>query len=193
MRTIRRSAVMGRAFVAVIATLVVVAGVTFASLQSQQAVLRGNTIQTAVASLQLSPNDVTYSNSIDGYVFGNLVPGGQALPINGYPVYLKNVGTTPLALKLSVGETFTNTDQVDASKVHVILAPISGGVPQNMLLSDLIAANVSGGVALSQGPRVLPGQSIGYTIQVMLEGDAVRGASATLSNIDFNFGATSVN
>ncbi|MDB5170619.1 MAG: hypothetical protein JWO35_313 [Candidatus Saccharibacteria bacterium] len=184
---------LARAVAVVAAVSIVVSGVTFAALQSQAGVLKGNIIQTAVASLQVSPNGVTYSSSMDGYVFGNLVPGGQSSPNNGYPVYVKNVGTTPLAVKLSVKGLVTNPDGVDLTKVHVQLTPIAGGASQNILLQDLIAADTTGGIALNLGTRLNQDQSIVYLLRVSLDADAVVGSSATLSNVDFNFGALAVN
>jgi hypothetical protein len=185
--------VLSRALLAVVAIVLIVGGVTFATLQSQAAILKGNAILTATASLQLSSTGTTYSSSLDGYVFGNLVPGGQASPYNGYPVYLKNVGTTPLSLKLSVANTVSNTNAVDLSKVHVILTPTSGGAPQNITLADLIAANSTGGVALTQASHLNASQVISYTIQVSLDADAVNGSNGSIGSIDFSFGAVAVN
>ncbi len=173
--------------------LVIVSGATFAALQSQPGVLKGNTIQTAVASLQVSPDGTNYSSLMDGYVFGNLIPGGQSSPANGYPLYVKNVGTTPLALRLSVSSQVSNPGNVDLSKVHIILAPTSGGAAQNITLQDLIAANSSGGLAVNQATHLLPSEVTGFLVKASLDADAVSGPSASLSNIDFNFGALAVN
>ena len=179
-----------RAVMAIVAIIAIVGGVTFATLQSQAAVMKGSIIQTATASLQISANGNTYSNTIDGYVFGNMIPGGQPMPNNGYPVYLKNVGGTPLALKLSIAGNLANTANVDLTKVHVILTPTTGGTPQNILLSSLVGGS---GVALTQANRITPGQTMAYMIQVSLDADAVSGPSATIENIDFSFDATAVN
>lgn len=193
MKRFQNTKAVMRAAGVVTAVVIAVGGVTFAALQSQIGVVKGNTIQTAVASLQVSPNGTTYASTMDGYVFGNLIPGGQPTPINGYPVYVKNVGTSPLAVKLSVSGTVDNPNNVDLSKVHVILSPTSGGAPQNMLLSDLIAAASSGGIAVNQAGHIIPTQVISFTMQVSLESDAINGPNATLSNVDFNFGALAVN
>ncbi len=184
---------LARAIGIVGAVIIVVSGVTFAALQSQQAVLKGNTIQTAVANLQVSSNGTTYSNSLDGYVFSSLIPGGQPSPLNGYPVYLKNGGSTALALKLAISKPISNPDNVDLSKVHVILSPLGAGAPQNITLQDLITSTTSGGVALSQMTRLIASQVTGFTLQISMDSDAVSGPSATISDIDFSFGATAVN
>lgn len=184
--------VISRSVLVFMATIAMVGGVTFATLQSQTAIVKGNTIQTASANLQLSANGTNYSNSIDGYVFGNLIPGGAAVPTSGYPVYLKNSGSVPLALKLSVGSSTVLPANIDASKVHIILNPSAGGAPQNILLSDLLSVTGSG-VALSQATRLTAGQSMSFLIQVAMDQDAVSGSSASIDSIDFNFGATAVN
>lgn len=184
---------LARAVAVVTAVSIVVTGVTFAALQSQAGVLRGNIIQTAVASLQVSRDGTTYSSTMDGYVFGNLVPGGASSPTGGYPVYVKNIGTTPLAVNISVKGPIANTDNVDLSKVHVQLTPINGGAGQNMLLQDLIAASSTGGIPVNSTDRLNPSQAFGYLLRISLDGDAVTGPSATLSNIDFSFGAVAIN
>lgn len=168
-------------------------GITFAALQSDPGVLRGSSIQTAVASLQVSPNGTTYGSSMDGYAFSNLIPGGQPSPANGYPVYIKNVGTTPLALKLSVSPSITNPQNVNLAKVHLVLSSTSGGAPQNITLQDLVAANSTGGVAITQGSHMLPAQVSSFLMQITMDSDAITGSTASLSTIDFNFGAAAVN
>jgi hypothetical protein len=183
---------ISRVAVVVGAVTAIVGGVTFASLQSQQALLKGNTIQTALASLQLSSDGTTFGSSINGYTFYNLIPGGSPAPTNGYPVYLRNVGSTPLGLKLSLAKPITNPDNVDLSKVHLILSPMPSGAPQNIILQDLVSAG-SNGVALTSWPRLVQSQTVSYTMQVSMESDAITAPTATLSDIDLNFGATAVN
>lgn len=168
-------------------------GVSYAALQSLAGIVKGNSIQTAVASLQVSPNNSTFSSSMDGYAFGNLIPGGTPSPNSGYPVFLKNVGTTPLAVRLSIGPQLTNGDNLDLSKAHLILTPSSGGAPQSFTLQDLVSASTSGGLAVNNANHLLPNQSMGFTMQISLDSDAVSGPSASLSNVDFNFGALAVN
>ena len=192
MKVLNNLTALTRVTAVTVAVVAVVGGVTFASLQSQQAILKGNTIQTAMASLQLSSDGTTYSNSLSGYAFMSIIPGGQPTPTSGYPVYLKNAGTTALSLKFSVAKV-TNTDGVDLAKVHVILSPLGGGVPLNFTLQDLLSSSTTGGVALTNASRLIPSQVVSYGIQVSMEGDAFNGASASLSDIDFSFGATAIN
>ena len=189
MKKFQNIKVLTRATLVTSALIAIVGGVTFAALQSQQALLKGNTIQTATANLQLSSDGNTYTTSLSGYSFSGLIPGGQPSPLTGYPVYLKNAGNTPLSLRLSIAKAVTNPDNVDLSKVHVILTPFSGVVPQNVTLQDLVTSATTGGVALTQTSRIIASQSTGYTIQISMDSDAVTGPSASLSDIDFSFGA----
>lgn len=177
-----------RALLIVGATLSVVGGVTFALLKSQDGVVKGNTIQTAIASLQVSTNNTTYSNSVDGFAFTGLIPGGGLFPSGGNAIFVRNVGTTTLGLKLSVGSQLINTDNLDLNKVFVVITPMGGGAGQKISLQELVSSAATGGVALTINSRLISNQTIGYTLQVSLDADAVTGPSASISNVDFNFG-----
>jgi hypothetical protein len=178
-----------RAVVVMAVVIVAVSGVTFAALQSQQDVLSGNTIETATANLQLSTDGVTYTNSHAGFDFNNIVPGGQAQPLTGYPVYLKNAGGTPLALKLAVINTPSNPDNIDLSKVSLLLTTVGSGSPsQSFSLQSLMAA---GGSAISSG-NLVNGVSQQYKLQISMTADAVSGSSASLGSIDFAFSGQAV-
>jgi hypothetical protein len=176
-----------RAVAVMAAVVVIVSGVTFAALQSQQAKLTGNTIQTATANLEISPDGNSYSAAQSGYVFSNLVPGGQAMPLNGYSFYLKNSGGTPLALKFAITSVPSNPNNVDLSKVNVIVTPSGGGSPQSFTMQALIGASSTGGLNINTPAMLNPGVAAQYTIQVSMASDALTGSSASLGNIDFAF------
>lgn len=165
---------------------VMVSGVTYAALQSQQIKFIGNTIQTASANLQLSQDNLSYSNSLSGYVFNNLVPGGASVPTNGYNFYLKNSGGTPLAIKFAVSSAPTNPDNVDLSKVNVILT-YNNGPTQTFDLQNLIAASLTGGLTINAPSAINPGSTAPYNIKVSMATDAITGSSASIGNIDFAF------
>lgn len=187
MSRFRNIKVLARTVGVVAAVVIVAGGVTFAALQSQQDMLTGNTIETATADLRLSTDAVNYSNSRAGFDFNNLVPGGQAVPVAGYAVYLKNFGGTPLALKLAVGSVPTNPANVDLSKVNVLLTTVGSGTGiQSFNLQSLVAASPAGGLPINSGN--LASNSTGqYKLQVAMETDALTGSSAALGNIDFVF------
>lgn len=175
--------------------LIVLTGVTYAALQTQ-AILKNNTIQTAVANMQISTDGTNYVSSTSpssGYAFSGLIPGGSPMPANGNPVYLKNAGTTSLSVRLSVNGPISNPDNVDLTKVRVILTPARGGAAQTITLADLIAASTSNGVALTQAGLITPSAVNQVLLQVALDSDAVNGSSANIGNIDFNFSAIAVN
>jgi len=56
--------------------------VTFAAIQSTGNALTGNTIQTATAALQISTNSSSgpWTDSVPGFAFTGLVPGGLPGP-----------------------------------------------------------------------------------------------------------------
>jgi hypothetical protein len=171
------------------ALIILITGVTFAALQSQQNVLAGNTISTATANLQLSTDGTTYADSRTGFDFNNIIPGGSAVPAAGYSFYLKNAGGTPLTLKLAVGSTPTNPSGVDLSKVNVILTTVgSGAGSQSFTLQSLLTP---GGVSVT-GASLASASAQQYKLQVSMAVDAVTSSSANLGNIDFDFSGTAV-
>jgi hypothetical protein len=178
---------LARAGAVLALVIIAVSGVTFAALQSQQVKFQGNTIETATANLQLSPDGNTYTTSQTGFDFGNIVPGGRAVPNNGYGFFLKNAGATPLVLRFSVSSTPSNPDDVDLSKVNVILTPTGAGSPQSFTLASLISANSTGGQTINTPPELLPSVAYQYSLQVSMATDAIDGPSASLGNIDFAF------
>jgi len=168
--------------------LAIVSGVTFAALQSQEATLTGNTIESATADIRISVDNNTYSSSHTGFDFSSVVPGGAAVPTTGYPFFLKNYGTTNSLIKMAVSSVPTNTSNVDLSKVSVIITRVGGGATQTFSLASLISTYASGGTALTE---VLPPATFyQYKIQVSMAVDAFTGTGAALGNIDFVFTGT---
>lgn len=181
-----------RAISVVASVAIVVTGVTFAALQSQQAVLSGNTIQTASANLLIGTASATsteFSNSHSGFTFTNIVPGGPAQPVDGNSFYLKNTGTATLAIKLAVGTTPTNTSNVDLSKVTVTITRVDTGTTQSGSLQSLIDGNPSGGLSLTD-PLVPASNGVQYKLSISMSDDAFTGSSAAIGAIDFVFSGT---
>ena len=176
-----------RAVGVVASVVIVVGGVTFAALQTQQVKLTGNIIETATANMQLSSDGVNYTTSQSGFAFSNVLPGGQPVPQSGYNVYLRNNGATPLALKLAISSTPSNPASVDLNKVNLILTPVGGGSPQTFSLQSLIAGNASGGSAITAPAELFVGNTAHFTLQISMAADAITGSSASLGNIDFAF------
>jgi len=189
---IKFNSALARAMSIVASVGIIVTGVTFAALQSQQAVLSGNTIQSATASLLISttsPTSTVYASSKTGFTFANIVPGGPAQPTNGNAFYLKNTGTANLTLKLNVTSTPTNTSSVDLSKVNVMITRVDTNTTQTTSLQSLVDGAPAGGLTLTD--TLAPASSgTQYTVSVSMAADAFTGSSASIGAIDFSFSGT---
>jgi hypothetical protein len=194
-RFISKHGPLVRALIVVSTVGVLTTGVTFAALQSPQALLSGNSIQTASAGLLIGTDSATstaYSSSHSGFSFQGVIPGGPAVPANGNTFYLKNTGTATLALKLAVGSTPANAANVDLGKVSVTITQTDSNTTQTATLQSLVDDYPTGGLALTDN---LAPSSTGtqYKISVSMSSDAFTGSSATISSIDFVFSGTAVN
>jgi len=190
MTNLRSWAPILRALGVVGAVVAITTGVTFASLQSQQAVLTGNSIQSASADLRIGTSTSSFANSRTGFTFKDLVPGGPAMPTDGNTFYLKNYGTATLTLKMSVPSAPTNTSGVDLTKVSILITRIDTGVTQTFSLQSLVDGYATGGSALTDS--LSGGATAQYTLRASMAADAFSGASASLSTIDFVFSGSAV-
>ena len=177
--------------VAVISSIAVLAtGVTYAALQSQQATLTGNSIQSATADLRISSTGATYYNTRTGFTFGEVVPGGGPSAPTANSFYLKNYGTPALALKVAVNSTPVNTANVDLTKVHVIFTRVDTNTTQKLTLAALVSANATGGLAMTD--NLAGGAAAQFKAQVSMDADAFTGTSADITGIDLVFSGTAV-
>lgn len=188
-RFINVNGALARALAMVASVGILVVGVTFAALQSQQAVLSGNTIQSASANLLIgtaSATSTAFSNSHSGFTFTEVVPGGPAQPSGGNVFYLKNTGTTTLSLKVAVNGTPTNTSNVDLSKVSIQIVRVDTGTSQTATLESL-----ANGTGLTLTDVLAPASSgTEYKVSVSMATDAFTGSSASIGAIDFVFSGT---
>lgn len=184
------SRALARAVAVMGMVMILVSGVTFAALQSQQAVLSGNTITSATADLKISTDGTTYTNTQTGFDFSSVVPGGPAVPAAGYSFYLKNSGSINTQIKVGVSTTPTNLSNIDLTKVTVVFTRVPGGTPQSMTLASLISAYADGGTALTDTLNATTFSQ--YKIQVSMAADAFSGSGASLGNITFVFMGTAV-
>ena len=184
---------VARAIFVIASVATVVTGITFAALQSQSVALTGNTIETASANLQVSKDGVTYGSSTGGYDFANVVPGGAAVPASGSTFYLKNGGTTNLALKLSTyGAQIVNDPSLNLSKVYVVLTAPDASV-HRLALSALISSYNTGGTDLAI--TLNANTTAQFKVQVQMDADALSGtttSSASIKNVDLTFGGTAI-
>jgi len=161
---------------------VLATGVTFAALQSQQASLTGNTIQSATADLRIGTSASTFDTNRNGFSFKDIVPGGAAMPVDGFSFYLKNYGTAPLNLKLALGGTPTNTSNADLSKVKLQLSRADN---ENGAQTASLQALTSAGLALAD--PIAPGAVVQYKLRAAMDDDAFSGTAASLGGIDLVF------
>ena len=168
-----------------------VTDVTYAALQSQQSKFTGSTIQTATANLLVSQDGTVYSTSQTGFMFSNVIPGGSLTPSNGHPFHLKKTGGTALSLKLAVSSTPANVDNVDLTKVNVLITPQIGQT-QSFTPQSLIDSYATGGTLLTNYPVLYSGYNTQFTIQVSMAKDAFSGFSATIGTIGFSFTGVTV-
>lgn len=170
---------------------VIVSAATFASLQSQQAVLAGNTINSATAFLLVSSDGTSFNNSKPGFNFTNVVPGGSAVPAGGNSVYLKNSGSANLSIKMAISSTPTNLNNVDLNKVFVEISRAETSFDQTLSLKSLVDSYSTGGTALSD--VVNAGATAQYQLRVSMSADAVVGSSGvTISGVDIVFTGSAV-
>lgn len=171
----------------------VAGGVAFALLQTQ-ASLTGNSISTESANMLISQNDSNYGHTSAGYSFAGIIPGTQDSQTEHF--FLKNAGSAPLALKLSLTSAPTNAAGVDLSKVHVMLIPYSTttympGTPQDISLQSLVDAS-AGGVAVDYPNPLAANSKEEFNVKVSVDDGAVGNDGASLSNIDLGFIGTAV-
>lgn len=183
--------IMARALVIIAAVLALVGGITYAALQSQRAKLTGNTIQTAIAALQVSLDGTNFADSQNGFSFAGLIPGGPAMPSSGHQVTLKNTGNAGLALRISAGGSPTNANGADFTKIRLVVTPIGGGTAQQFTLQQLLDADATGGLAITSPDMLMPSFTAAYKLQIAMDADAVNTASATIGNLEIKFGGRS--
>jgi len=182
-----------RAIVVVSAIAVLATGVTYAALQSQSATLTGNTIATATADLRISTNggsNPAWAATQTGFSFTDVIPGADATPVDGNSFYLKNFGASAMVLNAAISSTPTNTANVDLSKVYLVFNRVDTNTTQKLSIADLVAANTTGGVALTD--TLATGVSAQYKTQVVMDEDAFSGSTATIGDIDLVFNGTVV-
>lgn len=177
-----------RAISVIASVAILVTGVTYAALQSQQATLTGNSISTGTADLRIGTTATSFATTRTGFSFGNVVPGAAAMPADGNSFYLKNYGTPTLALKVGVSSVPVNTNNVDLSKTYVVLTRVDSGTSQKFALAALVAGGTS--APLSMTDNLNGGATAQYKTQVAMDTDAFTGQSADITGIDLVFTGT---
>lgn len=163
--------------------------VTYSALQSLPSVLASNNITSATASMSISTDGTSFNNTKTGYNFSNVVPGGSAVPTAGNPVYVKNGGTSNLAIKASISSTPNNTNNVDLTKVYLHITKTDNSFDQSFPIKSLMDAYASGGIAI--GDTVNASATTEYLMRVSMTADAFSGGSSvSISGVDLVFAGT---
>lgn len=185
---------LGRPLGVIIAIMVLISGVTFAALRSEDAVLAGSSITSATADLKIGSTANTYSASAQGFEFKDVEPGVAIESNGGNLLYLKNAGTTKLSIRLSLDPTtLVNTQFVNMERVYLAITPVAGGSTQEYTLAALLAGR-STGKPVSLGTTIGAGQEAVYRLQVRLAADVTDSATSgiTLRGINMIFSGASV-
>lgn len=167
--------------------VVVMSGFAYAILRTQTTHIEGNTITTASANIELSTDGMGYSHTVPGFHFANIVPGGTPLPTAGHTVYVKNIGSTPLSLSLSSLPALINQDNIDVSKVYVLVTTAHG--TEQFTLHDLVTTPQ--GVALTLPGGLQAGQV--HIIKLQVAVDASVGQGLSLSNVTLSLSGDIIN
>ncbi len=182
-----------RAITIITAAIVLLTGITFAAMQSQNAVLQGNSITSATANLLIGDSAGNYAASVAGFSFSNVEPGSYQ-PSTGGIFTLRNAGTSTLQLHIGLNPThFTNQNNANLDRIFIGITPVTGGARQEFSLANLIAAYNAG--SYSDLNLRLPGDSDQqFKLQVFIGTDAVASSAQqlTLTGIDLVFNGQSV-
>lgn len=194
MRKQKRVAGLARAIGVITAVGVLVTGVTFAALQSQNAVLQGSKITSATANLTIGDGQGGFVATTPGFEFNNVEPGGPAMPQPAHELSLRNNGTSNLALRLSMNpNSFFSAQGANIDHIFIVLKPHSGGMSQTLSLTSLMTAYTNN-QPMDLQYTAAAGQQADFTIQVQMSADAVPStlSGITLRGIDLIFSGTSV-
>jgi hypothetical protein len=172
---------------------VLVSGVTFAALRSQNNFVSGNRLTSASANLTIGKHaNGLFSNSISGYSFTDLKPGGPAAPLTGNDIYFKNVGSTILDLKVSVNPSrLVNAYGADLHKAYLVVMDNDGATQiAKYSLADLIDSHYTGmPLALNLHLDSTP---IHLLLRMQLDDLPSTTDQIEISDIDFIFTGTAV-
>jgi len=190
-RRMQRTMPLLRAIGILSAVGVITTAVTFAAIQSDGNALTGNTIETATASLKISKDGTTFSDTIPGFDFKGVLPGGAAVPGDpGYLVEVQNTGDATLKLRLTVPVTPTVAGITDLSKVNVLITPFSSEGGTYPTQSTPLSALIAGQVSLNNATAAAKGSPVLLHLQVSMSADAVSGSGGSISDLDLTFSGT---
>jgi len=174
--------------ITLVALITITTGATFASLQSTSVALTGNQINTS-AGLAISTNGTSFPQTVSGFNFTGVVPGGAAFPASGNTFYIKNTGFANLAVKAAISISPSNPNGVNLSKTYLIFTRTDiTSPPVKLAIADLLSSysgSSSGGLSLND--VINTGTTAQFTLQAQMDSDAFNGSSASITGIDLWF------
>lgn len=187
----KKSITLVRAYSIVAVLAVILGGVTFAALRSQNNYVTGSRMTSASADLKIAKQfNGVYADTVPGFDFLNVAPGGVAMPRNGNDLYFRNTGTEYMDLQLNISpERLLNANGVALDKAHIVITNDLGTVYASPSIAELIDAD--GAIPLGVG--VIGGGGIQRVrIMMQLDDGAVPNITqAHINDIDLVFSGVS--
>lgn len=164
---------IARAIGVISAVLIVVSGVTFAALQSQDAKLSGSRISSATASLLIGDNQNNFTDIRNGFDFTDVIPGGPAAPAEGKPFNLLNQGSADLKLRAKLNpNVFSQQQSTELNKVYIVIKDSMTNQSSEVSVGQLLNSYYDAS-PYDLGLTIPGGTDRGYSMQVRIDGDAV--------------------
>lgn len=172
-----------------------IAGVTFANLQTNTVALADNQISTSTHNLQIwdAGSSSWDDHQGSGFTINDLAPGDQSAK---QPFYLKNNSGANLALTVAVPGGFTPHGMTNLHALEVTFYDADGHVigttDLQALLSGVALSDAGKGALLAhaQGNSGVPGTDGNYSVSFKVNPLLMTGSMASVSDLDFDFTGT---
>jgi hypothetical protein len=195
MKTGRNAAALLRAGGVICMVAILVAGVTFAALRSQNNLVNGSRLTSASANLLMSKEaNSVFNSSMTGFDFFDLEPGGPAAPAAGHDLFFKNVGSTNLDMKLSLNPAFlANWSGADLQHIHFAVYDWDG---ENLFAKYSLAQlrdAYTAGAPLPLNVVIGKDVTLNFKIRMQLDGQGISTTDQiSLDNLDYVFSGVAV-
>lgn len=184
-----RTVLIARSVSIIGGTAALMAGVTFAALQTNTVTLADNQLNVTNDVLRIS-NGGSYNTAVTGFNI-NLVPGVES---EKKAFYLQNTSAANLGLTVKLNHAAGGSG-VDPSGVHVKFYDKDGTtVLADKTLADLATDQTLAGQldANGRGNGGVSGTEGNYFVSFKVDPSAMTGGAATLNDIDLDFTGTSL-
>ena len=182
----KQAMILTRGIGAIAATAVLVTGVSFAALTSNNVTLSDNSFSTASATLLISNGGDFSSTSVTGFDAGTLAPGQTS---DTASFQLDNTGGVPLTIT-AIADAINNPNSIDGSLETIHVLRTDGGATGANSEDVTLATLAGGNVGLPGGP-IAADTVASYTVSLTLDPSFSGPQGATLS-FDTVFSGTQV-